>query len=145
MSNNEYVDGPRVAADILAKMSSKNRSRIVKAIEARHPQLANRISAKLFDFESLLELTPQSIQLVLKEVEDRDIVLSLKAASNELIEMLLSNLSERKRMIIEDEFESLPPIRLTQVEEAKRRILEKTEELRTRGLIRSSTDNEVWV
>lgn len=135
MSQNEYVDGAKIAADIINKMSGKHKDRIVKAIQARNPSVANKIHEKLYNFESIAELNSQSIQLLMKEIDEHDLILSLKKFRTLLSEKILANLSERRRAMIEDELASLPPTRATEIEEAKRRILTTLEELQDKGLI----------
>lgn len=141
----EAVDGPGIAAQILNRMSSENKARIVKSIQQSNPELATKIEEKLFNFEEIADLTPQGMQLLLKEVAHADVVLSLKKASPHVKSALMQNISERKQQMLEEDFINLPPVKLTDVENAQRRILFKLDELRKAGLIRTQSKNDVWV
>lgn len=146
-NNLEPVDGARVAARILNRMSESNKKRIVSAIQATNPEIAARIQEKSFTFEDVATLSAKSVQILLNEVDHKDLVLSFKVASPKLREIMLSNMSERKRIMVEEDFAAMPPTRLAEVEEAKRRILSKADELRTSGRIQSvvGDSNDIYV
>ena len=141
----EPVDGPKVAADILNHMRPANKEKIVKAIQTSHPEIAERIEDSLYNFDDIAELAPQGVQTLLKEVQERDVVVSLKTASDKAKSAIFSNLSERKRRIVQSDFEALPSLRLSEVQEAQRRILKKLDELRTTGAVRTQGKHDVWV
>ena len=55
------------------------------------------------DFDSLADLNDQQIQLLLREIDQRDLVIALKGASPAVREKILSNMSERIRVFISEE------------------------------------------
>jgi flagellar motor switch protein FliG len=67
----------------------------------------------MFVFEDIQKLTDREIQTVLREVEQKDIVIALKAASEEVKDKLLGNMSERIRGFIEEEMDFAGPMRLS--------------------------------
>jgi flagellar motor switch protein FliG len=144
-NEDEKVNGPRIAAQILKNMKLSSKEKIVKAIEKRSPGLAKSINENLFRFDDITELTPQGIQTLVKEAEHDDLVLSLKLASPKAREVILQNMSERKKNLVESDFESLGQVRKSEVEEAQKRILGILEQLRSQGLVRSQATSEVWV
>lgn len=144
-NEDEKVNGPRIAAQILKNMKLSSKEKIVKAIEKRSPGLAKSINDNLFRFDDIIELTPQGVQTLVKEVEHDDLVLSLKLASPKAKEVILQNMSERKKNLVESDFESLGQVRKSEVEDAQKRILGVLEQLRSQGLVRSQAISEVWV
>ena len=144
-SEDERVDGPKIAAQILKNMNLSNKEKIVKAIEAREPGLAKKINENLLNFDDILELTPQGVQTLIKEVEHGDLVLSFKLASADVQTLLLRNMSERKKAIVKSDFEDLGPVRKSDAEDAQRRILDKLDDLRVSGLIRTQSSNDMWI
>ncbi len=144
-NEDEKVNGPRIAAQILKNMKLSSKEKIVKAIEKRSPGLAKSINDNLFRFDDIIELTPQGVQTLVKEVEHDDLVLSLKLASPKAKEVILQNMSERKKNLVESDFESLGQVRKSEVEDAQKRILGILEQLRSQGLVRSQATSEVWV
>ena len=144
-NDDEKVNGPRVAAQILRNMKLSNKDRIVNEIEKRAPRLAQRITDNLFRFDDITELTPQGVQTLIKEIDHDDLILSFKLASDKVKDVFLKNMSERKRGMVQSDVESSPPARKADVEEAQKRILIRLEELRSQGAIRTQSPNEVWV
>lgn len=144
-SPDEVVDGAGIAAKILNSMRPAARERIVKAIQAAQPEVAVKIEEKLFNFEEISDLQPQSVQILIKEIEHRDLVLSLKTASENVKKVLFENMSDRRRQIVEEDFSALPQVKLRDVEEAQRRIMTKLSALRTSGLLKTQSKNDIWV
>lgn len=144
-SEDEKVNGPRIAAQILKSMSLPSKERLVQAIEQKAPRLAEKITENLFRFDDIADLTPQGVQVLIKEIEHDDLVLSFKLASVEVQGTFLKNMSERKRALTQSDIEALPPVKKSEVEDAQKRILTKLDVLRTQGLIRTQSPNEVWV
>jgi flagellar motor switch protein FliG len=145
MSDSEDVDGPKVAAAILNKMQSSKKERLIQSIKASDPQIGARIEEKLYDFDKLLELTPQSLQLLLQSIPDHDLILALKTAGDAVTKTVYHNLSDRKAEYIKNEFENAPPVRISEVHNAQRRILAKLDELRETGGIKTLGSNDIWV
>lgn len=143
--NDEKVDGPGVAAQILNRMSTTVKDRIVANIKAAQPALAAKIEEKLFNFDEIAELQPQGVQILVKSVEHKDLVIALKTANPGVKSALYGNMSERKREMVEEDFHALPPTRLIEVEEAQRRIMIRLDELRKAGLVKTAGKKDVWV
>ncbi|MCB0311592.1 MAG: hypothetical protein KDD42_10170, partial [Bdellovibrionales bacterium] len=61
MAKDERVNGAAIAAEILNKMPSAHRERIVGRIKIAAPELADRISSNMLSFDDIAELTPQSV------------------------------------------------------------------------------------
>lgn len=145
MTQDETVNGPRIAAEILNRMNSGRRERIVQAITKSDPEIAKKITVNLFTFEDIATLSTQGVQLLIKEVEQRDLVLSLKSTTAKLKEFLFSNMTERKRASVQDDFKALPPVLAGEVEDAQRRILDRLDQLRTSGKILTRGEHDTWV
>ena len=144
MTKDEKVDGPKVAAQILNSMKSTNKEKIVKAIAATDPSLAQKIGQNLFTFEDIADFSTNGVQLLIKEIDHRDLVTSLKTASERLKGVFFANMSERKLQIVQEDFAALPPTQLGEIEECQRRIVRKADELRTQGLVRTQGKGDIW-
>ncbi|MBN8549041.1 MAG: hypothetical protein J0M12_06980 [Deltaproteobacteria bacterium] len=141
----EKVDGAGIAAKILNSMRPEARARIVKAIQASQPEVAVKIEEKLYNFEEIADLQPHGVQILLKEIDPRDLLLSLKTASENVKKILFENMTERRRQIVEEDFATLPQVKLRDVEDAQRRIMVKLSALRTAGLLKTQSKNDIWV
>jgi len=90
----------------------------------------------MFVFNDMVKLTDRDIQIVLQAIdEQKDLVVSLKAASEELLNRVLNNCSERVREFIKEEIEFLGPMRLSEVEEVQLRIVKLVRQLEEQGKI----------
>nr|1QC7_A Chain A, PROTEIN (FLIG) [Thermotoga maritima]1QC7_B Chain B, PROTEIN (FLIG) [Thermotoga maritima] len=89
----------------------------------------------MFVFEDILKLDDRSIQLVLREVDTRDLALALKGASDELKEKIFKNMSKRAAALLKDELEYMGPVRLKDVEEAQQKIINIIRRLEEAGEI----------
>ncbi len=143
--NDEPVDGARVAAMILNEMRPEQKERLVSALHERAPELAAKIEENLFRFDDIVEISAKGLQTLLGAIDHHDLVLSLKTAKEETKKILLQNMSDRKRQMVEEDFNALPAARLTEVEQAQRRILEILDKLRTEGRITSIGESDLWV
>lgn len=143
--DDEAVDGPKIAADILSRMKPAVQARLQKAIEAVDPAIAQKIADNIIRFDSIIELNTKGLQVLLKEIPHQDLVLSLKTASQTVKDILFNNMSERKQTMVREDLAALPPTRLSEIEQAQRRIVLKMDELRTSGAIRTDSKNDVWV
>jgi flagellar motor switch protein FliG len=143
--DDEAVDGPKVAADILSRMKPAVQARLQKAIEAVDPAIAQKIADNIIRFDSIIELNTKGLQVLLKEIPHQDLVLSLKTASQTVKDILFNNMSERKQTMVREDLAALPPTRLFDFGQAQRRIVMKMDELRTSGAIRTDSKNDVWV
>jgi len=138
--NDEKVDGPRVAARILNRIPKAQREVLLKRMQARDPAALARLRPDLMAFEDIVRLKPRGIQLLIKEVDHRDLVLSFKLAGPDLKAALLKNMSHTKARLVLEDFGALGKVSRREAEDAQRRIVAKLDELRTAGLIIAAAD-----
>jgi flagellar motor switch protein FliG len=89
----------------------------------------------MFVFDDLHMLTDREIQIILREVEQKDLVVALKTASEEVKNKILDNMSERVRAFVEEEMDFLGPMRLSEVEEVQLRVVQKVRQLEEQGQV----------
>ena len=145
MSEDEKVDGPRVAARLLNSMPAEHKQHLLARIRNAAPKVSQLIEANIISYEDIAELPDQSVQRLISELDHRDLVLSLKKAGPQAKNALLRNMSQRKRQIVLNDLESLPPTPAADVEAAERRIVLVMERLRTAGAIHRREDDEEYV
>ena len=95
-------------------------------------------------YNELSQLTDREIQVLMREVDQKDLVISLKDASDKLKDKVLGNMSERVRTFITEEMEFLGPMRLSEVEEVQLRIVQQVRQLEEQGqvtIVRGDTDD----
>ena len=96
---------------------------IMESLEIEEPELADEIRKKMFVFEDILLLDDRSIQRVLREVENADLELALKSATEEVQNVIFRNLSKRLAAMIKEDMDFMGPVRMKDVEEAQQKIV----------------------
>ena len=89
----------------------------------------------MFTFDDLVYVEDGGIQKALREIEQRELALALKSASEDIANKIYRNLSERAREMIREEIEYMGPVRLRQVEEAQQKIVSVIRRLEDAGEI----------
>ena len=129
------MGGVKTAAEIINMMGTQIESSVIESIRDFDPELAQKIMDKMFIFEDLLKLDGKAIQLVLKEVATDQLIVALKGATNELRELVLSNMSSRAAEALREDLEARGPIRLSEVEAQQKEILKVVRRLSDEGQI----------
>ena len=144
LGGNQDVGGPKVVADMLNLTGTSVEKSVLERLDAQDPEVAEVVRNMMFVFEDLQNLTDREIQIILREVEQKDLVIALKAASDEVRDKLLGNMSERVRTFVEEEIEYTGPMRLSEVEEVQLRIVQKVRQLEDQGqvqIVRGPSDD----
>ena len=109
---------------IVSILNSVDRGKhIMETLEVEEPELADEIRKKMFVFEDILSLDDRAIQRVLRDVDNSDLALALKGATEEVQNVILNNLSKRLAVMIKEDMEYMGPVRMKDVEEAQQKIV----------------------
>lgn len=127
--------GAKGLAEILNMVDTQTERNVLESLEANQPELAEEIRLLLFTFEDTVKLDDRGVQLVLKEVNQKDLVLALRGANQEVKDKILTNMSSRGAEMLKEELEIQPPQRRTVVEEAQSRIVAVIRRLEETGAI----------
>ena len=127
--------GPSAVANVLNLTAPSLEKSLMEAIGARDPELANQIKGLMFVFEDLKLLDGRAMQRLLRDIEGKELALALKAASEELKQHILKNMSERAAAALQEEIEYLGPVKVKDVEAAHMRIIQAVRDLEEAGEI----------
>jgi len=108
---------------------------ILDSLEIQDPELAEEIKKRMFVFEDIVNLDNRSIQRIIRDIENTDLQLALKVASEEVREAIFRNMSKRMSDTFKEEMEYMGPVRLRDVEEAQTRIVGTIRRLEESGEI----------
>lgn len=147
LSGNQDVGGPKVVADMLNLTGSSVEKNVLDQMDAQDPEVAERIRNKMFTFADIEKLTDRELQILLKKVDEKDLVISMKACGESLRNKLMGNLSERVRNLVTEELKQLGPMRTSEAEEVQLRIVQQVRQLEEEGklTIVRGDDDEPWV
>ena len=141
----EEIDGKSALAGILKHMGMGAERTILEDLEKSDPELYADIKDRLFGEETLLHLDDRGLQEVLRDYGDSEIALILKGKPEEIRSKLLANVSERRRVLIEDEALNLGTVKRTDVEKAKKEFLKYLQEQVLEGKLILLTEPDVYV
>jgi len=127
--------GIQAVVEVLNGVDRSTERTILDSLEVQEPELAEEIKKRMFIFEDIVILDNRAIQRVIREVENEDLRLALRVASDEVKEVIFKNMSERMAETFKEEMEYMGPVRLRDVEEAQTRIVSSIRRLEDIGEI----------
>ncbi|PJW18992.1 flagellar motor switch protein FliG [Geobacillus sp. WSUCF-018B] len=123
MQDYTQAGGIEAVVEVLNQVDRSTERTILEALEIQDPELAEEIKKRMFVFEDIVTLDNRAIQRVIREVDNNDLMLALKVASDEVKEIVFRNMSTRMAETFKEEMEYMGPVRLRDVEEAQSRIV----------------------
>ncbi len=136
------VGGVEALAEILNRVDRTTEKGILEALEEENQSLTDEIKKLMFTFDDIILLQDRSIQKVLKEIDQKELAMALKGASDEVKDKVFTNMSSRASDFIKEEMEYMGPVRLKGVEEAQQRIVGVIRRLEEAGEIFISRGGE---
>lgn len=127
--------GIQSIVDVLNRADPGTLKVVMDSLEMDDPDLAEQIKRQMFVFEDIIMLDDRGIQLVLREVETKDLGLALKGSNPEVAQKIQANMSSRAAQMLRDDMEFMGPVRLRDVEEAQQRIVKVIRKLEESGAI----------
>jgi flagellar motor switch protein FliG len=121
--------------EILNRVDRTTERTIIENMEVQNPELAEEIKKRMFVFEDIVLLDDRSLQLVLREIENKDLALALKATSSEVANKVYKNISKRAAEMLKEEIEYMGPVRIIDVEESQQKIVNNIRRLEESGEI----------
>ena len=134
--------GVKMAAQVLNALDKNVSKSILISLEERNPELGQAVRQKMFTFEDLSSLDSTSLQKILREVDMRDLAVSLKTASEKLRTILLSCISKRAAETVNEEISFMGPLKLREIEGAQLKIIEVVRRLESEGEIELDATGE---
>jgi flagellar motor switch protein FliG len=129
------VGGIKAVAELLNRVDRTTEKGIFTKLAERDPELANEVRGLMFVFDDIVMVTDSGIQRTLKEIDNKDLSLALKAANEDVRNKVFSNMSSRAAEMIKEDMEYMGPVRLRDVEGAQTRIVEVIRRLEEAGEI----------
>lgn len=135
--NQDYtiVGGVDSIVEILNSVDRGTEKHIMENLEIEEPELADEIKRKMFVFEDILALDDKTIQRILRDVDNNDLGLALKSATEEVQNVIFNNLSKRLSAMIREDMDFMGPVRMKDVEEAQQKIVNIIRKLEDSGEI----------
>lgn len=137
------VGGVQSLVDILNRSDRATERLILEGLENKDSELADEVRQRMFVFEDIAGLDDRSIQLVLRQVDSKELAVALKGVRAEVRNAITRNMSERAGANLVEEIALLGAVRLKTVEEAQGAVVRVVRALEESGqlvLVRSADE-----
>ncbi len=134
--------GIKSLADILNNADRSTERNVLDKITETDESLGAEVRRLLFIFEDITKLDDRSIQLILREADQKDLALALRGVADDVKERILANMSERGAQMLVEEMQFQPPQRKRDIEEAQGRIVAIVRKLEEAGAVVLSRSEE---
>lgn len=122
-------------AEILNRAGRSTERNVLQAVAEHDQDLADEIRQRLFTFDDIVILNDRDIQLVLREVDQKDLGVALRGVGAEVAEKIFANMSQRGAEMLREDLETSAPQRRAVVEEAQGRVVAAIRRLEEAGAI----------
>lgn len=127
--------GIQSTVDILNSVDRGTEKFIMEELDIRDAELSEEIRRRMFIFEDIVSLDNRSIQRIIREIDNAQWAIALKAASEEVKEVIYTNMSKRLVEMIKEDIEFMGPVRIRDIEEAQQSIVNVIRKLEEDGEI----------
>ena len=141
----DRADGVQTLIDILNRADRATERSIFEGLEQHEAELVDQIRARMFVFEDIVTLDDRAIQMILRQVESRELATALKGTKGEVRDKIKRNMSERAAINLEEEISMLGSVKLSTVEEAQGTIVRTIRALEESGQIVVSRGTDEYV
>jgi len=135
LSRSQRRDPHESMAEVFNAMDRATEETMLKALDERAPESAERIRALMFTFEDLGGLLPAAVGVIVKQADKRQMALALKGAPDEMKQLFFSTMTERSAKLMRDDMTSMGPVRARDCEEAQSALVRLAKQLADSGEI----------
>ncbi|MEG2770522.1 MAG: flagellar motor switch protein FliG, partial [Oscillospiraceae bacterium] len=125
VSMNDLMElgGVNYVADIMNNVDRGTEKHIFEALDNQEPDLSDEIRKRMFVFEDIVFMDNVSIQRFIRDVDGKDLAVALKAANEDVTNIIFTNMSQRMQESVKQDIEYLHNVRMRDVEEAQQKIV----------------------
>jgi flagellar motor switch protein FliG len=127
--------GVKSLAEILNLSDRSTERNVLEQLTEADAELSAEVRRLLFVFEDIVKLDDRSIQLILRETDQKDLALALRGVSDDVKTKVLSNMSERGAQMLAEEMEYQPPQRKRDIESAQGKVVAVVRSLEEAGTV----------
>jgi len=129
------ADGVQTLIEILNRSDRATERSIFEGLDDHNGELADEVRSRMFVFEDIVTLDDRSVQLVLRQVEAKELATALKGVKPEVRDKIMRNMSERAAQNLGEEITLLGPVKMKTVEESQGGIVRVIRALEESGQI----------
>lgn len=134
------VEGQLVS--IFNKLDEDLFGNLSRELEERQPDQFRAIKQKMFVFDDLMKFEAVTLGKIMREVSGNTLPLALRGAKKEVREHFLESLPSRSRGMLQEEMESMGPVKSKDVKQAQSELVEAALRLVSEGVVELPDDGE---
>jgi flagellar motor switch protein FliG len=108
---------------VLTRTDRQTERTLLEHLDATVPEVADQIRAKMFLFEDIAKLDDRTIQRIIRELDLKELAKALKGSKEDMRAAIYRNMSSRAAEMLQDELETMGPMRLDQISRSQRTIV----------------------
>jgi flagellar motor switch protein FliG len=137
LQQTEFASAGGVGAlvEILNRSDRATERQIFEGLEEFDSDLADQVRQQMFVFEDIVSLDDRSIQMILRQVDSKQLAVALKGTKNEVRQKIFANVSQRAAQNLAEEIDMLGSVRLKTVEESQGAVVRVIRALEEAGQI----------
>lgn len=144
----DYVTGGAdKLVSMLEVMTEEEREKMIDTLSEEDPEFAEKVKRKIFSFDDIVKLDDAAMQIIIQEMDTKDLGISLKNASQEIKDKFISNMSEGAAALLKEEIEFGRKVTESQIKQKQLKIVAKVKQLEMEGTITGITggmSQELW-
>ncbi len=129
------IGGTKSLAAVLNRTNVSLSKEILTGLEQKDADVAGEVKRLMFLFDDVVNIQDKDIQKILREVDRKDLALSLKIADEKLRQKIFANMSERASDLLKEELQYMGMVKLKEVEAAQAKIIDIVKALEESGEI----------
>jgi flagellar motor switch protein FliG len=123
------IDGMMDAVKLLKSLTRDQSMKLVEEVEKLDAEVGNIISKQMFTIEDLERANAAGIRELLRGVSNEDLKVALKNTPDTVKEKFFTNMSQRAALILKEDMEVMPPLKVEEIEAAQQNILKVAKDL----------------
>jgi flagellar motor switch protein FliG len=127
--------GVQSLAEILNQAGRSTERHVIQAMAETDQVLAEEVRQRIFTFDDIVTLSDRDIQVLLRDIDQKDLAVALRGVEPKIRDKLLANLSQRGADMLREDMEVMPPQRKAVVDEAQSKIVRAARVLDDAGTI----------
>ncbi len=129
-------------AKILGRLPGEEQQAVLDGIARGEPELSDTLRRRMVVFDDLGRLDDRSMQTLLKSIEREKLVIALRGAKEDILNLVIRNMSSRAAKDLVEEIDVLGPKPKAVVEQSREEIVQTVLHLREEGAIVLSFGDE---
>lgn len=142
LAKRQTRDSHELLAEIFNNFDRNTETKFLGKLEERSVESAERVRALMFTFEDLKKIDASGIQALMRGLDKQKLTVAMKGASETIKKLFISNMSERAAKILQEDMQSLGPVRIKDVDEAQMYIVGIAKDLAAKGEIIIAGDSD---